>query len=322
MKILRILLPGLVLLLLAGVTRAVAAPAPGSIIRDCPEPACPTMLYIPQGSFMMGALDGETFLPHEPADPKERPRHKVTFAKPFAIGQHEVTRAEFAAFVAATNYQTPMRCSYTGRTVQLLHDRDWKYPTVPQYSDLEPVLCTNYIDAIAYTDWLTKRTGHKYRLPSEAEWEYAGRAGTDTYFFWGNDTRIGCHYSNAMDLAMTRAQNEPITPEMKAKLCDSGKNFKPDQQMTDVLIYQPNPWGLYGVSGNGWELAADCWHQDYVGAPSDGSAWIDNPDCNERITRGDGSGLRNWAHIAHRYPVLEDEHRSNTGTFRVVRESD
>jgi formylglycine-generating enzyme required for sulfatase activity len=294
----------------------------GSVILDCAEPECPPLVYAPAGSFMMGAAPGETFLPPEPAQPKATPRHRVTFAKPFAIGQHEVTRAEFAAFATATNYQSPARCSITGRTVQILQGRNWKYPTVPQYSDDEPVLCTNYYDALMYTDWLSRRTGHRYRLPSEAEWEYAARAGTDTFYFWGDDPQRGCLYSNVMDLARYRSQGEPISDAMKSALCDSGRIFRPGQEHSPVTAYQPNPWGLYGVSGNGWELASDCWHQDYNGAPSDGSAWIDNPLCNMRITRGDGGGMGSWNHIAHRYPVFADDHRSNTGTFRVVRELD
>lgn len=293
-----------------------SAMKPGTVIQDCPYPECPTMVFIPAGSFMMGSLPGEEFIPHEPADPKATPRHLVTFAKPYAIGEHEVTKEEFAAFAKATNFQAPKRCSLTGPTVQILHGHDWRAPTAEQWSDNEPVQCTNFYDALLYTDWLTKKTGHKYRLPSEAEWEYAARAGTQTFWFFGDDIGKGCRYFHGFEQGRFASN-----PEMAKQLCSYHPEYN-NRQHVPVKAYDPNPWGLYGVEGNGWELAVDCWHQDYTGAPTDGSAWIDNPYCNLRVTRGDGGGPGTWSHHSHRYPVLADEHRSNTGTFRVLRELD
>lgn len=287
----------------------------GTLIQDCPPPQCPTMVYIPAGSFMMGALPSEPeFIPHEPADPKATPRHKVTFAKPFAMGQHEVTKEMFAEFFKATRHQTSRRCSLTGPTVQYLHGFDWRSPTAEQWSDDEPVLCTNYYDAVAYAAWLTKKTGHVYRLPSEAEWEYAARAGTETHWFWGNDMSTACKYAHGFEQWRNTGN-----PEIAKQLCTHRADMA-GRAHVPVKAYQPNPWGLYGLVGNTWELAADCWHQDYTGAPADGSAWIDDPTCNLRITRGDGGGPGTWSWHSHRYPVFADEHRSNTGSFRLVRE--
>ena len=173
-------------------------------------------------------------------------------------------------------------------------------------------MCVNWEDAQAYARWLSAETGKTYRLPSEAEWEYAARAGTTTRRHWGDDPDDGCAYANGADRTFeARVDNWTVMD------CTDGVVWT-----SPVGAYRPNAFGLHDVLGNVWEWVEDCWHDDYDGAPRDGSSWTTGGDCGRRVARG-GSwnnsprGLRS----ANRSWSGAERRTSNIG-FRVARTPD
>ena len=237
---------------------------PGKIeeIQDCPS--CPVMLALPAGNFTMGASRG---------DRSEKPAHKVSINKPFAIGKYEVTVAQW------NECHTAGACSY-------------KPDFDPQENS--PIRDISWSDAREYTRWLSTVTQKSYRLPTEAEWEYAARGGTDTTYWWGNEVGAG---------------------QADCKNC-GGKWDNKSPAAVDA--FPANPFGLYGTSGGVWEWVADCWHKTYKGAPKDGTAWSRN-DCRENVIRG--GAWRNdasYIHSASRFKY--DTHvRYLLNGFRVAR---
>jgi formylglycine-generating enzyme required for sulfatase activity len=225
---------------------------------------CPLMVGIPAGRFPMGSPASE-----KGRFDSEGPCHEVT-VKAFAIGKYPVTSAEFLAFLKDSGYQ-PVPCNPT-------LGMGWQSPgggraSPPYDGDLPrwPAVCLNWQDANAYTAWLNEqarkerpasaRASGPYRLPTEAEWEYAARAGTTTARWWGDD--IGVAHAN----------------------CNGCGSEWDNRLYAEVDSFAPNPFGLYGMLGNAWEWTEDCWHQSYDGAPTDGSAWV-APDCGEHVIRG------------------------------------
>jgi formylglycine-generating enzyme required for sulfatase activity len=222
----------------------------GAVFQDAPFG--PEMVVVPAGKFMMGS----------PADEPERfddegPQHEVTFARPFAVGRHAVTRGQFAAFVNATGHEAA---------------GPWRKPGFRQ-NDGHPVVYISWEDAKAYASWLAKTTGRPYRLLTEAEWEYVARAGTSTSFWWGSS----------------------ITPEQAnydGNYVYEGGGSKGEYRRGTVPVgnFDPNPWGLYNVHGNVWEWCEDTWQGNYDGAPTDGSAWISDAAESGRVVRGGSWG--------------------------------
>ena len=141
-----------------------------------------------------------------------------------------------------------------------------------EQDDTYPAVCISWYDSQAYTQWLSKVTGKRYRLPSEAEWEYAVRAGSKTKYHFGDDEARLCDYANHADTSTDDGRNE---------LCSDGFGDK----TAPVGSFKPNVFGLYDMHGNAWEWVQDCWHDDYNGAPTDGSAW-ESENCNARVRRG------------------------------------
>lgn len=225
----------------------------------------PEMVVIPAGKFQMGDLVGD-------GKPAEKPVHAVTIAQPFAMGKYEVTFAVYDKFA-----------SDTGRTPPL--DHDWGRGN-------RPVINVSWDDAVAFTAWISRQTGKHYRLPSEAEWEYAARAGTTTSYWWGDTAR-----------------------KDRAKFGSLLSGTAP------VGTFPPNPFGLHDTSGNVWEWTQDCWNESYVGAPMDGSAW-NSGDCTKHVLRG-GSWfiMKEWLRSAFRYTYPSDERHGWLG-FRLVRSLD
>jgi formylglycine-generating enzyme required for sulfatase activity len=200
------------------------------VIKDCP--ACPVMVQIPAGSFQMGSGQGHW---------SERPVHRVTISEPFALGRHEVTVGQWEACVEAGN------CS--------------SRPDMNDVTDDTPVHNVSWDDAQDFVGWLREITGRPYRLPTEAEWEYAARAGTSTRFWWGDS--IGQGKANCQDCGGAWDRASPVS----------------------VGSFSANPFGLHDMNGGVMEWVADCWVQDYGGAPSDGSArTVQN--CHQRALRG------------------------------------
>ena len=284
----------------------VDATAPGSVFRDCPT--CPEMVVVPAGEFLMGSdrRDDESY-------DNERPRHRVT-VEGFALGVHEVTRDGYAAFVAATGRGSGDRCAAfddDNRRWEWRSEASWRSPGYPQAGD-HPVVCVNWEDAQAYVRWLSSETGEAYRLPSEAEWEYAARAGTTTRRHWGDDPDDGCAYANGADRTFKARVDDWTVAD-----CTDGVVWT-----SPVGAYQPNGFDLHDTLGNVWEWVEDCGHDDYDGAPRDGSAWTRGGDCGRRVLRG-GSWLVDPRNLRSANRLRDDAWvRSVILGFRVARTLD
>lgn len=234
----------------------------GEFIRDCQ--GCGEMVVLPAGSFDMGSNTEY-----------ENPVHRVTIAKPFAIGRHEVTFDEWDRCVEEKG------CKYQA------DDRGWGRGN-------RPVINVSWLDAKEFVAWLSQKTGQTYRLPSEAEWEYAARAGANTPFWWGRD--VGSRQANCRE-------------------CNTGAG----QQTQPVGSYNPNPFGVYDTAGNAAEWVEDCWNDNFRGAPRDGSAWLAG-QCRLRVLRGgafDSQGRYVRSTARFRY---DTDVRYSANGFRVVRE--
>ena len=205
----------------------------------------PEMVVIQPGEFLMGDLSGV-------GNWGERPVRKVIITRAFAIGKYEVTVEEYNYFAKTTK-----RALAGGART----DRGKR-----------PVISVSWEDARSYAEWLSKRGGKAYRLPTEAEWEYAARAGMQTLYWWGN--KIGRKRANCDE-------------------CGSEWDLK---QSAPVGSFAANPFGLHDTVGNVWEWTQDCWHANYRGAPADGSPWLgaDGGDCNRRVVRGGSWSNDQW----------------------------
>lgn len=248
--------------------------------RDCAE--CPAVVTVPAGRFVMGSdLDGEAGRP-------EGPTREVRIARPFALGVTEVTVEQFARFVAATGYRVAPGCriqdAATGSATKVGWRDDpsagWQAPgfSQPATTDM-PVVCVGRVDALAYVQWLSTRTGKAYRLPSEAEWEYAARGGGIGIYAWGNNADLGCAHANLYD---RRARNAFDFGWSYADCDDSYVELAP------VGRFKPNGFGLHDMLGNVWEWVADCYRLTYDGAPNDGSAVAGDARCEKWSVRGGG----------------------------------
>jgi formylglycine-generating enzyme required for sulfatase activity len=243
---------------------APAPPPPALPIRDCPT--CPELALVPSGTMMMGSTDGFAF---------ETPVHEVTIAKPFYIGRREVTFDEWDACVSEGGCQYRPGDRGLGRGLRPASDLDWN-------------------DAKSYVAWLSRKTGKTYRLPTEAEWEYAARAGAKTAFYWGN----------AME---------------KDRANCAGCNSQALNRTVPTGTFPPNPLGLFDMAGNAAEWVEDCWEESYKDAPKDGSAFT-KPDCRERVLRGGSfNNDQRFVRAAARFKYDSDV-RYYTNGFRVVRE--
>ena len=240
-----------------------ASPDPGELFRDCNN--CPELVVVPPGEFVMGSND----------TPYEKPEHTISIRRPFAIGRREVTFAEWD------------QCADIGACKVRPEDHGWGRGD-------RPVVNVSWEDAKLFVAWLSQRTGQRYRLPSEAEWEYAARAGTRTPFWWGRDIGAG------------HAQCEGCGSPIK-------------QQVVPAGSFRPNGFGLYDTAGNAAEWVEDCWNDSYRNAPKDASPWTSG-DCRLRVLRGGNflskaSDVRSAARF--RYDV---DVRYYANGFRVVRE--
>ncbi len=209
----------------------------------------PEMVWIPAGRFLMGDIQGE-------GDKNEQPLHEV-FVERVAIARYEVTVGEFRRFVEDTGYQT--EAEKQGRCISLvnlrLEDANWRNPGFSQ-TESHPVVCVSWNDAMAYTEWLTQQTGHQYRLPTEAEWEYAARAGTETSRYWGNDPDEACRYANVHDNTSTEQNSFP----WQSHNCTDGY-----AQTAPVGRFEPNAFGLFDMIGNVWEWTCSEYQNKYAG---------------------------------------------------------
>ncbi len=255
---------------------------PGSAVKfkDCTN--CPEMVVVPSGSFMMGSPKREP----ESSD-SEVPQHKVTIAKPFAVGRFAVTFAEWDAYIADAGWFGAARYKPS--------DEGWG-------RDDRPVINVNWEDAKSYVKWLSNKTGKEYRLLSEAEREYVTRAGTKTPFWWGS--------SITPEQANYNGSEDPYK--------GGGKKGECRHKTLPVESFKPNAWGLYQVHGNVWECNEDCWSENYHNAPSDGSA-LTTGDCSSRVLRGGSwGGDPRYLRAAQRDQGLSEFRNGGFG-FRVAR---
>jgi formylglycine-generating enzyme required for sulfatase activity len=234
--------------------------------------------------------------------------------KQFAMSVTEVTRDQFDAFVSATGYQASGACLPLKRARDHVDKTaasyDWRDPGFNQGGN-HPVVCVNWNDAKAYVHWLSQKTGKEYRLPTEAEWEYAARAGTTTPRYWGLDNSSACRNANVAD--QTYALAYPLDTKTSIFQCTDGHEYT-----APVAQFQANAFGLNDMLGNVWEWTEDCSNTSYNGAPTNGSAWLTGA-CSDRVNRGES-----WYH----YPGLvraadrnwdSTTYRSNNLGFRVSR---
>lgn len=257
--------------------------------RDCPD--CPEMATIPAGRFTMGSPPEEKAWAaahggsaYAVAD--EAPQHSVTL-KSFALGKYDVTRGEYAAFVKATGYPAGDGCGQVSTSWQKHPDLDWQHPGFPQ-TDRDPVVCVSWQDAQAYVLWLNRKVQGKspdaasgegpYRLPSEAEWEYAARGGSHTRFWWGDD-------DSGADTHAWYRNNTGDSPKVTPVAEPLSLHYLPDHGTRPVGTKPANGFGLYDITGDVWQWTEDCYAGSYAGAPTDGGAVEKGGTCM-RVDRG------------------------------------
>ncbi|MDE1165511.1 MAG: formylglycine-generating enzyme family protein [Pseudomonas sp.] len=258
---------------------------PGKVFSDCKKD-CPEMVVLPAGSFVMGTPDDEVGKQDD-----EGPLHTVTFEHPFAISRFHITAEQWQRYAKQTHTVLPDGDRRPGRLCQ---NGKPSYPQGPR----QPAVCMNWDEVHGYIDWLAKKTGQPYRMLSESEREYAARAGSTGPFPF------------------------PFDKEGEYSITQHANGYGPKDGYTytaPVGSFPPNAFGVYDMHGNVYEWLADCWHTDYVGAPTDGSAWTTGGTCTHRQIRGNDyiepaifsrSGNRN-----EREPAV----RGDWLSFRVAR---
>ncbi len=269
---------------------------------------------VPAGEFMMG----DTLSPEEvdrkwPGGQVEwyrwcHPRHRVRIGRDFLAGAMAVTRGQFARFVKEARHVTEAEKKGTGWAFKDLKwgehkGINWQSPLFEQ-TDEHPVVCVSWDDAKAFCAWLSKVEGATCRLPAEAEWEYAARAGSDAMtWYWGDDER------GAQGRANVACKSDGFEYYFNG-VEDGFKHTSP------AGMFQPNAFGMYDVIGNVWEWCEDTWHDSYEDAPSDGSAWEDRGPA--RILRGGSWNYSPWCCRSAGRGKHEPDSRYHTVGFRVV----
>ncbi|MCP4324924.1 MAG: formylglycine-generating enzyme family protein [Alteromonadales bacterium] len=229
----------------------------------------PEMVTIPSGTFQMGNASEEDASPV-----------RTVSIKSFKIGKFEITKDQFQQFILLSGYKAPDQCmhklSKKGFANELI-DGSWANNNIPS-KGTHPVNCVGFKASQAYVSWLAKTTGKKYRLPTEAEWEYVAKSGSQSKYGFGDNDKEVCNYGNVADKTATLA--------WKFSDCNDNAEFT-----SAVGSYTPNKFGVYDMLGNVFEYVQDCEHLSYKNAPIDGSAWIEG-ECKSRIIRG---GAWHWA---------------------------
>jgi len=249
---------------------------PRPTFKDCAD--CPAMVALPAGEFIMGS-------PPRQRDVGAGLPKLVTIKKPIAIGKFEVTVDQFSVFVAQTGTAAGTRCRAivgdNGNSARSLilgpPEASFRAPGFA-VAATHPAVCINWHDAQAYATWLKSRTGKPYRLPTDAEWEYAARAGTQTYYSFGNDMSDLCDHGRFVD------------PDSQFRWRDGCSNDTPSPIPAGQR--KPNPWGIFDMHGNAWEWVEDCWATDAT--PADGSAFSPPGGCDMGVMRGGSWANRPW----------------------------
>jgi formylglycine-generating enzyme required for sulfatase activity len=291
-------------------TAEISSPKPGSVFRDCAN--CPEMVVLPEGRFLMGsspeesardvaaAPDSDTSTAKR-AVTREQPLHEATISSAFGLGRFPVTKREFAVFVEKSGYTPTPGCTLYALQYHVSPQADWQSPGFAQ-TERDPVVCVNWRDAKAYVEWLNKETRHStsaegdgpYRLPSEAEWEYAARAGTRTARWWGDS--IG--------------ENNTVCQQ-----CGSKWDWK---QTAPVGSFHPNQFGVYDLLGNASQWTEDCWNEDYVNASRDGHP-SETGNCERRVVRGGTWFNLPWVLRSSTRSALNQANRYDGIGFRIAK---
>jgi formylglycine-generating enzyme required for sulfatase activity len=275
-----------------------AAMAALPTIKDCE--VCPEMLELPTGEFLMGSSETENGRRQT-----EGPPRRVAVAKRIAIGRFEVTVDQFSAHLAEIGEADKVGCRVIAKVDG--DDVTWGPPDAsfrhPGFATTgsHPAVCVSWHDARGYAAWLSRRTGKPYRLPTEAEWEYAARAGTTTSYSFGiDDTRL-CDYARFADLSSSFGWRGSCRRTV------SGYGPSPVGEL------KPNPWGIFDVHGNVWEWVEDCWTPEWQNIPLDSSAFTRPGSCEVGVIRG-GSFAAGASRVrsASRWPT-----RSNARVYHV-----
>jgi formylglycine-generating enzyme required for sulfatase activity len=295
---------------------AAAQTAPATdAARDCP--VCPELALVPPGQFTMGSrpdsVEAET-------DTGESPGVALSFARPFLISRREITVAEFRRFVETTGAKSAPGCRIWlgGQWVQD-RDRSWRDPgfAAPPRDD-DPVVCVSWEDARAYAEWLGRESGKRYRIPSEAEWEYVARGGTSFPRYWGeHDSRedvalsLACDHANVYDRSATDALRFSWP---NARCNDRAPMLAP------VGRYKPNAFGVFDIIGNAREWVMDCYTESYAGRPTDARAWAWQGGCERKSVRGGSWASRPSDARAPARSAERTAHRQSDLGFRVARD--
>jgi formylglycine-generating enzyme required for sulfatase activity len=281
------------------------------------------LVRIPAGEFMMGSKLSPAEVTKKCGGDEgwykdEHPRHKVRITRPFHMGQTHVTVDQFAAFVKDSGYKTDAEKDGWSVVFEIRDGKadlkkgdgaSWRKPGFDQTGD-HPVVHISWNDAKAFCDWLSKRSGKTVRLPTEAEWEYACRAGTTTAYPWGDKPDDGKGWANGADQSLRKAMHKSELPAERFFRWDDGVVFT-----SPAGRFKPNALGLYDMVGNAWQ-----WCGDWYGAYEKGAAT--NPTGPKsgkgRVLRGGGwNGSATYCRSADRYGLNPTSRGGNNG-FRVV----
>jgi formylglycine-generating enzyme required for sulfatase activity len=325
------------LALAAGQATALAQlPAAGTTFRDCAD--CPEMVVVPAGSYRMGSTRDRALTEFE------TPRHEVRIGAAFAVGRFEVSRAQFAAFVKESGhaaFQGKGCSSLRHLDLQWVDDdaRDWRSPGFEQGDD-HPAVCVSWDDAKAYAEWLAKKTGKKYRLLSEAEWEYAALGGARDIRPWGDDEKAACQHANVWDETYQKERGMPkradrtqvagTGPRVREAVSNPFNEKRGSEWFLDLHWcadayaftapsgkYSANAYGLNDMIGNAWEWVEDCLNATYTGAPEDGSAWQTGACANRVLRGGSWSSVPADARAVQRFFRPKQARRADFG-FRIA----
>jgi formylglycine-generating enzyme required for sulfatase activity len=302
------------------------------------------MAVIPAGTFLMGSLSADTERDFAAVRPtpegimskwlslgfteaamatkfmaREHPQHSVTIPRSFALGKFPVTTGEFAAFIQETKRRTAA-CFIQFRKGADYSGAGWQHPGFAS-TDRDPVVCVNWYDAQAYVQWLNKKVAGgttkdvqgPYRLPSEAEWEYAARAGTRSARWWGDAVGVNNAKCDGCQAPCVQVDLPNVPHTYAPPPCAADK-----RRTSPVGSFPGNPFGLYDLPGNVWQLTDDCWNETYEGAPTDGGPWVSG-NCNRRPIRGGGWVNAPWVLRSATRTDATINSAVNSSGFRVAK---
>ncbi len=258
----------------------------------------PEMAPVPAGTFLLGSPPGEPGRLDV-----EGPQRTVSFESPFAVGRFAVTVDQFAAFVARSGHPAGVMCKLWNGAGFEERPGSFRSPGFAQTGD-HPAVCVSWEDATAYAAWLSAVSGRCFRLLTEAEWEYAARAGSVTPYWWGDSVESGQANANFSSFADTDGKPGPWR-----------------HHTVPVGSFAPNPWGLHQVNGNVWEWVQDKWSGSHAGVPADGRAREQVSGASKRVLRG-GSWLNGppGLRCARRHAADPGWRRSDIG-FRLAEDT-